>query len=128
MTAREEENLRSGPLYSIRQTEDRGRAVYSTQRIPPGTAVHIASEPYVSVIKEQFKKEACAWCFRYQYGRTCPIKHAEANTGVYFCSQDCLRQWAEADYDGKLAETLASLRTAKARKVVSQIVDNTDNV
>lgn len=112
-----EEDLVSGSLYSIQQTKDRGRAVYAVRDIPEGTTVHVARRPFVSVIKEKFKKEVCAWCFKYQYGKNCPVKHDNPLSGVAFCSEECLDEWNGCDYDGKLVEAWATLRTNKARKV-----------
>ena len=126
MTVIPDETPSSTPFFSIRKTKDRGRAVYCSQRIPAGTAVHTASEPFVSVIKEKFKKEVCAWCFKYQYGKKCAIKHSDTQTGVWFCSVECLQEWTNADYDVKLTEILASLRTNGARKVICRVVHGTD--
>jgi hypothetical protein len=118
-----EEDLASGSLYSVQQTQDRGRAVYASRDIPAGTTVHIASQPFVSVIKEKFKKEVCAWCFKYQYGKNCSVKHANPLAGISFCSVECSDAWNGFDYDGKLVEAWASLRTNKARKVGSWLSD-----
>ena len=117
MTVILDDSPAKGPLYSIRETEDRGKAVFVSQRIPSGTTVLVASEPFVSVIKEEFKKEVCAWCFKYQHGKSCSVRHPEICTGVWFCSADCLNHWTQWDSDGKLTEALATLRTRKARKV-----------
>src|SRR5579871_5987486 len=106
-----------GSISAVRHTEDRGRAVFATRRIPAGTTVHVVSQPYVCVIKENFKREACAWCFKYQHSKICPVKHPRPCTGVYFCSMDCMECWTKADHDGQLAEALAALRTNKTRKV-----------
>ena len=105
------------PVYSIRQTEDRGRAVFASQHIPEGTTVLVVKTPIVSVIKKEFEKEVCAWCYRYQHGKTCKVKYPGANTGLRFCTEICLDHWKTADYDGKLAESLASLCTDKAKNV-----------
>ena len=117
MTLIEDEGLSSGSLYSIRKTENRGRAVFASQWLPAGRTVHVASHPFVSIVKETFRKEVCAWCFKYQYGKNCSVKHPETLSGVCFCSNDCLYYWIRADFDGKLATALASLRTNRARKV-----------
>lgn len=106
-----------GSISTVRHTEDRGRAVFASRRIPAGSTVHVVSLPYVCVIKENFRREACAWCFKYQHGKICPVTHPTPCTGVYFCSVDCLQCWTKADHDGQLAEALAALRTNKARKV-----------
>jgi len=126
MTLLPDESPSSTPLYSIRKTEDRGRAVYACQRIPAGTTIHVASEPFVGIIKEKFKKEVCAWCFKYQHGKKCHVKHFDTRTGVWFCSDVCLLLWKKADYDGKLAQVLASLRSNGARKVVRRVMTATD--
>jgi len=117
MTVTLEEAPLPGLLYSINKTDDRGRAVYASRRILAGTTVHVACDPFVIVIKEKFKKEVCAWCFKYQHGKNCPVKHRDTRTGVWFCSVDCLKKWSQEDFNGKLAESLAALRTNAARKV-----------
>ena len=126
MTLLPDESPSSTPLYSIRKTEGRGRAVYASQRIPPGTTIHVASEPFVSVIKEKFKKEVCAWCFKYQHGKNCPVKHSDTRAGVWFCSVECLLEWTKADFDGMLAHVLASLRSNGARKVIRRVIKGAD--
>ena len=90
MTVTLEEAPLMGTFYSINKTEDRGRGAYACRRIPAGTTVHIAYTPFVSVIKEKFKKEVCAWCFKYQHGKNCHTKHPDTRTGVWFCSDECL--------------------------------------
>lgn len=119
MTFTEDECPSTGSFYSIKKTEDRGRAVYACRFIPSGSTILIASEPFVSVIKEKFKREVCAWCFKYQHGKYCPVRHPETRTGVNFCSIGCLQDWTQRDLGGKLAEVLASLRTNGARKVIA---------
>jgi hypothetical protein len=106
-----------GSLYFIQKTENRGRAVFASTDIPSGTIVHIVTKPFVCCIREAFKKEACAWCFKYHHGRNFPVKHAEPRAGVNFCSDDCLDAWIRDDADGKLSAALVSLRSDKARKV-----------
>jgi len=117
MTVIEQQNPSLGSIYTIRNTEDRGRAVYASRWIPAGTTVHVALTPFVYIIKEKFKKEVCAWCFKYEHGKNCPVKQSEPHTGLCFCSAGCLQHWTKTDHDGKLAEALSSLRTNKARKV-----------
>jgi len=110
-------NPQEGTLYSIQKTETRGRAVFASTDIPSGTTVHIVTRPYVCSVREQFKKEVCAWCFKYQHGKNCPVKHFESRVGVNFCSSECLQAWLRDDVDGKLANAWGSLRSNKARKV-----------
>ena len=121
MTQENHQNSSSDRLYSIKQTETRGRAVFASKRIPSGTTVYIASHPYITVIKEDFKKETCAWCFKYQYGNKCWVKHPDTSVGVWFCSVECLQKWRKDDYDGKLTEALSCLRTTKARKQMAKM-------
>jgi uncharacterized protein len=112
-----DEELAGGSLYSIQKTKDRGRAAYASKLILAGTTVHVASQPFVSVIKEKFKKEVCAWCFKYEYGKNCTVKHSDSQSGLWFCSKECLRHWIDLDYDGKWAGAWAALRSNTARKV-----------
>src|SRR5271155_3759041 len=104
MTLEDHDNDVSECLYSIKQTETRGRAVFASEWIAEDTTIHIASQPYAAVIKEEFKKETCAWCFKYQHGKTCPVKHPDTQAGLWFCSVECLQSWTKEDYDGKFAE------------------------
>ena|ERR1700736_2776006 len=118
MTITDEGNAPNEPLYTIQNTNDRGRAVYASKCIPAGMTIHVASTPFVSVIKEEFKKEVCAWCFKYQHGKTFPFKHEDTRTGLWFCSQECGEDWIKDDVGGKLKAALISLRTDSARKVI----------
>lgn len=119
MTVTEEENPQIETLYYIQTTKDRGRAVYATQLIPAATAIHVASRPFVSVIKEEFKKEVCAWCFKYRHGKRNSVQHPDTRTGVSFCSKQCLQHWTEDDFDGRLEEVLVSMNTKNAQKALS---------
>lgn len=114
-----EQHPQEGCSYEVRKTETRGRAVYATQNIPSGTVVHFVTKPYVCVIRENFKKEVCAWCFKYKHGKSCSVKHPDTRVGVNFCSVECLQNWLNEDEDGELAEAWAALRSNKARKVTS---------
>jgi hypothetical protein len=122
MTVTAEGHAPNKPLYIIQATVDRGRAVYASKVIPSGTTIHVASSPFVSVIKEGFKKEVCAWCFKYEHGKKCQISHQDTRTGVWFCSPECRHQWNYKDYSGDLAKALISLRTDRARKVLNPML------
>jgi hypothetical protein len=105
-------------FYEIRQTEDRGRAVFARQDIPVDTTVHLATQPFVCVINDKFRKEVCAWCFTYRHGTKCPVKHSNTNTGLSFCSNCCLDKWVKKDFDCALTEAVACLRTRATRAVL----------
>jgi hypothetical protein len=105
-------------LYEIRQTKDRGRAVFATRDIPAGTTVHLATLPFVCVIKHKFRKEVCAWCFIYRHGTKCPVKHSNTDAGLSFCPNCCLDKWVKKDFDSALTEALGSIRSRAARAVM----------
>jgi SET and MYND domain-containing protein len=106
-------------LYEIRQTEDRGRAVFAIQDIPVGTTVHLATHPFVCIIKDKFRKEVCAWCFTYRHGTRCPVKHSNTHAGLCFCSNCCLDKWVKKDFDSALTGAMASLRTTATKAVLT---------
>jgi SET domain len=119
MTITDQENPQDEALYTIQTTKDRGRAVYATQLIPAATAIHVASKPFASVIKEDWKKEVCAWCFKYRHCKRNSVQHPDMRTGVSFCSKRCLQHWTEDDFDGRMEEVLVSMNTKDAQKALS---------
>ncbi|TFL00298.1 hypothetical protein BDV98DRAFT_594085 [Pterulicium gracile] len=44
------------------------RGLFASQPIPKGTLVHTSSTPYVYMIYRAFRKEVCAFCFKYAWG------------------------------------------------------------
>ena len=106
-------------FYSIQKTEHRGRAAFALKDIPAGITIYTALNPYIYNINECFKKEVCAWCFKYQDGKNWPLKHPNINVGLHFCSGECLQRWIDDDVDGKLAQVWTALRSNKAKKVDS---------
>lgn len=124
-------------LLSVQQFEGAGFGVVAGKAIPAGTQViGVAPHPATYVIFRKFRKEVCAWCFRYEQAQTWKVKleddvdadertpseqqHANAG-GMVFCGEACRADW-EAAYGqlGKDAyralEALVERHAAKPQK------------
>ncbi|KAF8628307.1 hypothetical protein AX17_006010 [Amanita inopinata Kibby_2008] len=55
------------PLYIIHTTPYGGRGAYAQTHITTGTCILHCPAPYAFVISRKFKKEVCAWCFKYAF-------------------------------------------------------------
>ncbi|PFH48810.1 hypothetical protein AMATHDRAFT_64564 [Amanita thiersii Skay4041] len=53
--------------YTIYATSYGGRGAYAQSFIKAGTRVLCCPAPYASVISRKFRKEVCAWCFKYAF-------------------------------------------------------------
>ncbi|KAL5513400.1 SET6 [Sanghuangporus vaninii] len=99
----------SAPLLRLRHSPDSGFGVFASQLIQSGTRI-LESEngPAVYVIYRVFRKEVCAWCFRYDQGRNWKIRFPYESVvgaqrdggggpgpGVVFCREDCRDAWKE---------------------------------
>lgn len=82
-------------LFQVEQIPNSGRGVVAQKSIPKGTVVLESSPPVTHVIFRQYRKEVCARCFRYDLGRTLPMRHA--STGKVFCSAECQHGWLEEE-------------------------------
>lgn len=56
-----------GQLCTIGTTPYGGRGVYAQMYIKAGTCVQHCPAPYAYVIARKFRKEVCAWCFKYAF-------------------------------------------------------------
>lgn len=100
----------------IRETAYGGRGYFAVCDIPENTQVLICPRPFISTIFRPFRKEVCAYCFKYDDGRSWRIKLAKTKPngpafgGLYFCSQVCLENWSKCyDGDGLMSEALEQI-------------------
>ncbi|KAK9448654.1 uncharacterized protein V1518DRAFT_427804 [Limtongia smithiae] len=135
-------NTNDSPCFAVGPTAYGGRGCYATRDIPAGTVVHIARSPATAVVFRDFRKEACAFCFCYDLGRSMKVRMLPptrqstspstrssvsspfAGAGLWFCSERCRDRWlAEEDGPaGELSTVLEAIETAvtHARKKMQQ--------
>ena len=106
-----DESQRSSPtidssLISARQTPNAGFGVFAENDLAPHTELLRSSSPAAYVIYRQFRKEVCAWCFRYDLGRTWKVRLSESD----------LKTSQEGEPDPSLPEG-DSGKTGKPRRV-----------
>lgn len=115
----------SSPLFNIRRTESAGRGVFATQDIPRSTTIYTTKNTPASVIYRVFRKEACAWCFAYDSGRTWKMTLELGSAGAmkYFCSEPCRAAWDD-EYDavGKEAWNAVETWLRKAGKEPEEVM------
>ncbi|KAF2479581.1 hypothetical protein BDY17DRAFT_304226 [Neohortaea acidophila] len=109
-------------LVHVQEIANAGRGVLAKQPIPTGTLLLESDGPAAHVVHWQYRKEVCAQCFRYNLGRTLPVKHA--STGKVFCSPECQSAWMSEQ--GELAieawEKLYGFVALKANTIVQDHV------
>lgn len=66
-------------LISIRRTPNAGFGAFADKDLEPHTELLRSSSPVAYVIYRQFRKEVCAWCFRYEQGRTWKVRLSESD-------------------------------------------------
>ncbi|KZT25947.1 SET domain-containing protein, partial [Neolentinus lepideus HHB14362 ss-1] len=119
-------------LYEIRPTSYGGRGAFAISSIPAGTVVHSSPSPFAHVVYRVFRKEVCAWCWRYAWddaGRgNWPVKindagkgkeRDKARGGLWFCSESCKEEWTKDDEDAFAVGVYETIdrEAAKALKV-----------
>lgn len=57
----------TGQLCTVRPTPYGGRGVYAQTHIKAGACVQHCPIPFAYVIARKFRKEVCAWCFKYAF-------------------------------------------------------------
>ncbi|KAI5123491.1 hypothetical protein M0805_008860 [Coniferiporia weirii] len=82
------------PLLSLRCSPHSGYGVFAAQHIPAGTELLASPSPAVYVVYNAFRKEVCAWCFRYDNGRNWKCRF-DAGGGMVFCCDECKVQWRD---------------------------------
>lgn len=81
-----------GP-FSIRSSPETGRYLVATRDLPKGTTILTTGPPVLGVVMREYRKETCAFCFRYDRGRNLPVRPVE--TGKAFCNEHCLNAWKD---------------------------------
>ncbi|KAK9457849.1 hypothetical protein V1511DRAFT_491030 [Dipodascopsis uninucleata] len=107
--------------FRIAPTPYGGRGCYATEQIPARKLIHVAVTPFTSVIIRDFKKEVCAYCFKYDLGRTWKFK---SEGGLWFCTEECQSKWhSEEDPSGEIIEVFQDIdkTVATARKKAFKI-------
>ncbi|THG94866.1 hypothetical protein EW145_g8061, partial [Phellinidium pouzarii] len=102
--------LADAPLLSLQHSPHTGYGVFAAQDIPLGTRVLSAPAPAVYVLFRAFRKEVCAWCFRYERGRNWKTRFDAPSVcnsnggGMVFCCAACRAAWlGEYGEDGRAA-------------------------
>lgn len=73
-----------------------GRGAFATVNMPKDTLVLECAAPYASVILRKFRKEVCAWCFKYSFenGKNAwSVRLDSVDSGVWFCDGMCRDTW-----------------------------------
>ena len=91
-------------LVALRQSPASGWGVYATQNLVEGTQLSSRSGVAVNVIYRAYRKEVCAWCFRYDDGRHWKVHAYRDMPGggdqklgvVVFCSDECRDNWVKS--------------------------------
>lgn len=119
-------SLLASPLFAIRETAESGRGIYASTSIQKGTLLFETNEIAAKVVYREYRKEACAQCFKYDRGRDWKLRNPLA--GVAFCSQECYIAWHKDDVaHGSLqAVTLLAAEGLKIGK--NPRSDDEDNV
>lgn len=104
---------------TLNHSDDAGFGVFASQSIQAGVELLASPTPAVYVIYRTFRKEVCAWCFRYERGKnwkskiTAPsdyegstvlssIAHVNGGSkpaenlisgGMVFCCDECKHEW-----------------------------------
>lgn len=81
------------PRLTIRQTPTSGNGVFANSPIPKDTLILTTKPPAFHVINKIYRKEACAFCFRYDLGRNWKVKIGEC--GAWSCGDVCKSAWEE---------------------------------
>ncbi|KAF2089951.1 SET domain-containing protein [Saccharata proteae CBS 121410] len=83
----------ASPLFSVQETASSGRGVFATETIPKGTALWSTGGPDADVVLREYRRELCAYCFKYDRGREWKLRNSAA--GFAYCSEACREKWAE---------------------------------
>lgn len=89
-----ENALLTNELFHIQNLPSSGRGIIAKCDIAAGTLLLITPGPAVAVIYQEYRKEICTWCFRYDRGRNWPAKFATARHA--FCGSSCQTSWLES--------------------------------
>lgn len=123
----------------VETTKYGGRGYFASTEIPAGTTVLSADSPFTSAVFRQYKKDACAYCFKCDFYKPCkikltgplisplcedlaickklstPVSSKTAYAGLFFCSPECCDNWKTfEDPFGALAPVLNLIDQAVA--------------
>lgn len=121
-------NINVSDFFEVRDTQY-GRACFAKKDIPTGSDVLISNSPITSVILHEFKKEVCASCFHYEFGKYCKIKISSLpnskkknfkGAGLWFCSESCRDSWLKYDDTCELTEAFENFLEYYQMKARSQ--------
>lgn len=100
-------------LFAVRQTPHAGRAVFATRFIPADTLLYRADDLTLSVLLREYRREVCAQCFGYEYGRDLSIR--DASVGFAFCNAECQAKWRADNGDIAVETWTAVEKLVKGR-------------
>lgn len=114
----------SAHLLCLKHTPGVGFGLVAKSSIKAHTQVLESESPAVYVIHREFRKEVCAWCFRYECGRNWKFRfNARENSssssvsadsaysgsgGITFCSEDCREAWRK-EYGDRAVDAYAAV-------------------
>lgn len=110
-------SLSSGDVYYIQDRPGRGKGCFATRAIAVfPTHILTAEAPLAHVVFRKYKKEVCAWCFKYDRGKTWPLSYACSHPIspkqevkiAWFCSTTCNTGW-RTYHDDIVCKSLAAL-------------------
>lgn len=138
--------LSTGPI-ALKHLEGSGYGVFASKPIPEGTTLLSCTGPDVHVVYRVFRREVCAWCFRYERGRNWRVrlvteqthdqeslkennraskealgdtgKGGSYTTGLVFCCNECMEYWS-AEYGRIGLEAYASVEEHLRRQMRSK--------
>lgn len=107
-------------LIHVETTKYGGRGYFASTEIPSKTTVLSCDSPFTSAVYRDYKKDACAYCFKCDFHRPCKIKMSgppsisplcidlqkckklsvagsakTAYAGLFFCSKECCDNWTK---------------------------------
>lgn len=122
-------NINISDYFEVRQTQY-GRACFAKKDIPKGVDVLVSNTPFTHVILHEFRKEVCASCFHYEFGKYCKVKISSLpnmtkknfkGAGLWFCSESCKETWLQYDNTGELTEAFETFLEYFQMKAKTQI-------
>jgi len=127
-------NIKISDYFEVRETQY-GRACFAKKDIPSGVDVLVSSSPFTSVILHEFRKEVCASCFHYEFGKYCKVKIPSSSCkkknskgpGLWFCSELCMESWLQYDETNELTEAFETFMEYYQMKAKSPIEETEYN-
>jgi hypothetical protein len=86
--------LPENDIFELRATPGAGRGLFARRDLKAGTQILSTStnfSPIAHVILRQYRREVCAFCFAYDRGKE--WKDRIPQTGLSFCSTECIDTW-----------------------------------